>query len=248
MHSEKSELYLRKQGREDLPGSLEKKLDDGVTADQCYFFSSVLSLIFGLLEKNWSMLVPLHSFSGSLFCLSYLILFIPSLCLPSAGNGNLCWTLLSVEARMLDTTSATHNSSLLRRGCMLVAVVACWEELLSLVADGVTESQVAENSTAATGWGGCCCFYHCSWGKVWLRSTRCRCFNGEKKLQVPLPSEEKWLKFSAHRMLLMELLLKQVSCCCYGTEKKLLLDWKKKQKCLLQHRLKAYMMAFGAHD
>ncbi|KAJ7010299.1 hypothetical protein NC653_000901 [Populus alba x Populus x berolinensis] len=51
------------------------------------------------------------------------MLFVPSLCLPSAGNGNLYWTLLSVEARMLDTASATHNGSLLRRGCMLVAVV-----------------------------------------------------------------------------------------------------------------------------
>ena len=110
-HSEKSELYLQRQRKEGLPGSLEKKLDDEVTADQCYFFSSVLPLIFGSLERNWSMLVPLHSFSG------FLMLFVPSLCLPSAGNGNLYWTLLSVEARML------------RRG-MLVAVVNCWEELL----------------------------------------------------------------------------------------------------------------------
>lgn len=143
-HNEKSELYLQRQRREGWPGSLEK-LDDGAMADQCYFFSSVLSLISGSLERNWSMLVLLHSFSG------FLMLFVPSLCLPSAGNGNLYWTLLSVEARMLDTASATHNGSLLRRGCMLVAVVTCWEELLLLVADGVAESQVAENSIAVAG-------------------------------------------------------------------------------------------------
>jgi hypothetical protein len=84
------------------------------------------------------MLPPLRSFSGSLFCLSCLVLFVPSPCLPSAGKGNLYWTLLLVEDRTLDAACAAHDDNLLRRGFLLLAVAACWKELLSLVADGVT--------------------------------------------------------------------------------------------------------------
>lgn len=99
---------------------------------------------------------------------------------------------------MLDTTSAIHDGHLLRRGFMLLAVAACWEELLSLVVDDVTESQVAENSTAAAG-----------------------------KRRLLLLSEEKGLKFSADRMLLMEAAETPAES-LYWKEKKLLLDWGEK--------------------
>ncbi|KAL9371711.1 hypothetical protein Peur_036851 [Populus x canadensis] len=71
------------------------------------------------------MLPLLCSFSGSLFCLSCLVLFVPSRCLPSAGNGNLYWTPLLVEDRTLDAACAAHNDSLLRRGFLLLAVATC---------------------------------------------------------------------------------------------------------------------------
>jgi len=114
-------------------------------------FLCSFSDFFGSLEKNWLMLPPLRSFSGSLFCLSCLVLFVPSPCLPSAGKENLYRTLLLVEDRTLDAACAAHDDSLLRRGFLLLAVAACWEELLSLVADGVTENQVDENNTVAAG-------------------------------------------------------------------------------------------------
>jgi hypothetical protein len=102
--------------------------------------------------------------------------------------------LLLVEDKILDTASAIHDGSLLRRGFLLLAVAACLEELLSLVVDDVTENQVAENSTDAAG-----------------------------KRRLVLLSEEKGLKFSADRMLPMEAAETPAES-LYGKEKKLLLD------------------------
>ncbi|KAL3610977.1 hypothetical protein D5086_001999 [Populus alba] len=72
------------------------------------------------------------------------MLFIPSLCLPSVGNGNLCWALLSVEARMLDTASTTHDGSLLRRGFAEKSTAAAGKRRLLLVLPLQLREGVAE--------------------------------------------------------------------------------------------------------
>jgi hypothetical protein len=74
-------MYIKKN----LPGSLEKKSDDGVMADRCCFFSSFLSLIF------WFAGEELIDATSSPFFLWFPVSFVLPCVVRSLPVFTFCW-------------------------------------------------------------------------------------------------------------------------------------------------------------